>query len=138
MGTDLTRDTLCHDKYFGKQLISFNTSYRIDYFQAVAQIYFIAKNKDGQYGIIGGGNNNIGSFIGWCTGLTGWCFNPINLNNYIWSNENNAFIHKDYSFLINTPISHGKYYYYEEDSNDNIVKFFKTKNFLEKELIWSK
>ena len=138
MNTDLTPDIVKHDKYFGCQLITFSTSYQINNYKAIAQYWFIAKNKDGKYGIVGGGNNNIGSFIGWCTGFTSWCFNPINLEDYVWSSENNAFIHKNYTFLQKIPISHGKHYYYEKDSNDEIIKFFRSKGFLEKDLLWKK
>ena len=139
MTSDLTRDMVRHDKYFGRALISFNCSYQLDgTYKAVANFWFVAKNKDGKYGIVGGGNNNIGAFIGWCTGLTSWCFNPVNLDEYMWSRINNAFVDKDMPFLHDIHIRYDKQYFYREDSNDEIIEFLESGNLFDKKTLWRK
>ncbi len=139
MTSDLTRQTLQHDSFFGRQLISFSVSSKMDgKYQAVAGYWYIAKNKDGIYGMIGGGNNGIGAFIGWCTGLSSWCFNPINLDDYVWSIINNAYISKDFTFLRDIRIVPGEFYYYQEDSNYEIIEFYKTERCFDKISLWTK
>ena len=138
--TDLTYQTLCRDRNFGRQLITFcNRSWQSDdTYKVTPSFWFVAKNKDGKYGIVGGGNNNIGSFIGWCTGLTSWCFNPVNLDDYMWSRINNAFVDKDMPFLHDIHIRYDKQYFYREDSNDEIIEFLESGNLFDKKTLWRK
>ena len=139
MSSNLTRDTLCHDCFFGKQLISFSVSSRMNgKYQAVASYWYIAKNKDNIYGIVGGGNNGIGAFIGWCTGMSSWCFNPVDLSEYLWSKINNAFISKNFAFLVNIRIIPNEFYYYQEDSYGDIEEFYSTVNCFDKVTLWHK
>ena len=137
--SDLTQRVLNHDHYFGRQVINFSVSSHLNSkWQAVSHYRYIIKNKDGMYGTVSGGNNNIACFVGWCTGLTGGCFNPINLDNYIWSKTNNAFIPKDFKFLINVHIVQNEFYYYTQDSNKEIIEFYTTKNCFDKISLWRK
>ena len=139
MKSDLTYDVLRYDKHFGKQLINFSISSLMDgKYQAVSMYWHVVKNKDGMYGIVGGGSNNIGSFVSWCTGLAGWCFNPLNLEEYVWSKINNAFITKNFSFLKDVRIIPNEFYYYQKDSNKEIIEFYTEKNCFDKVMLWCK
>ena len=145
MDSDLTERTLNHDRYFGKRIISCSVSpHRIweDAYiekQLVPRYGYIVKNKDDKYGFVSGGNNNISAFVGWCTGKSSWCFNPINMDNYIWSEINEAFINKNLSCIKEVRLLPGKFYYYREDRETRqMFVLFSTWLCFNKHILWER
>lgn len=135
----LTHELLLRDPHFGKQILHISEigPYRPEVQMRV--IYgHIAKNIDGIYGAIWGGNNGISCFLGWCTGIGSWCFNPINIEDHVWSRVNNAFIPKAYSSIKEIRLLSSKNYYYNQDSEDVITKLFIAGICGKDEVLWEK
>ena len=93
---------LKHDPFVGKQLISFHEigwDSRADGLKCGCDLWWIASTSKFKYGKIGGGSKNLGCFIDWLQGKGAWCYNPIDMNDYVWSPINHAYMRKDYPFL---------------------------------------
>jgi hypothetical protein len=128
-----------NNRYFGRKLMHFSRSnYGREKVQVVPDISYIVRNEEGIYGFVGGGTNNIGSFINWCAGLGSWCFNPwVDKDEYVWSDVNQAYMHKSKSGLRQTPIFIGKFYKADFDSADNLIRLYSYEMF-NNAIVWEK
>lgn len=128
-----------NDPYIGRKIMSFNrNSYSDDRVQLVPDVSYIARNEEGMYGFVGGGTNNIGAFINWCSGLGSWCFNPwTDMDDYVYSEVNEAFMRKSMIGLKDFRVLKGKFYKGDFDSNNNIIRLYSYK-WPQTEIIWEK
>ncbi len=128
-----------NNSYIGKRIMHFSHSnYGKHKIQIVPDISYIVKDEKGFYGFVGGGNNNIGSFINWCSGLGAWCFNPwTDRDDYFYSEINEAFMHKSKLGLRNIRVLVGKFYKADFDSDNNIIRLY-NHNWPQEEILWEK
>ena len=106
---------LAYDKFVGKEILSFHEvgwDSHNNGLKCAADRWWIASSAKGKYGKIAGGVKNIGCFIDWLQQKGSWCYNPIDMEDYVWSPSNNAYMRKDYPFL-DVPIVNGGHYVFK-------------------------
>jgi hypothetical protein len=85
------------DRYIGAKLLRWEKTKMGDYTQFVMGTYYIVRDKDGMYGFIGEGKT---WFLNYLTQNGTWCFNPLNLNDIVWSPFYQSYIYKwDFKFF---------------------------------------
>lgn len=139
----------------GKRIISFHEigwNSEHDGLECGADEWRIAQRvKPGEFGWpigkkgigkIGGGSKNLQCFFDWVMNTGGYCFNPINIDDFVWSRLNNAFMRKSEPFIQCVPIEiKARYIFCREGTRrGDLIKLVKKNHrvFAEDEVVWEK
>ena len=126
----------------GRRIISFHNrtwNYRKNGREYLTDLWWLVRHKEsnGTFGKIGGGMKGIECFINWCTEGkmgTGWCFNPIDCEDLVWSPVNDAYIDKKHAdIFLDIPIEVKARYVFVKDDDDVLIKVYKRDT-----VIWEK
>ena len=140
-----TRLQMVHkaDKYVGARILSLSDLGWDMIFKGKKYClgeWWIGKNEDGKYGKMAGGRKNIGSFLHWLLETGPWCFNPIDLSDYVWSEPNQAYVPKYWpEGFRNQPLAvEGHYVFIKDDKREVLLRIIWKRSWLDELEVWSK